>query len=48
MGAYFTGFLSPYWCFGILAIFGLAVFVSAFSITSQLENESDIEIELAM
>lgn len=47
-GAYFTGFLTPYWCFGIYAIFGCFVFLSAFSITRELETESDIEIELAM
>ena len=48
IGAYFTGFLTPYWCFGIYSIFGLAVFLSAFSITKALETESDIEVELAM
>ena len=48
LGAYFTGFVSPYWCFGIYSIFGLAVFISAFFITPELENESDLEIEMAM
>ena len=47
-GAYFTGFLTPYWCFGIYAGFGFFVFLSAFSITRELETESDIEVELAM
>ena len=48
IGAYFTGFLTPYWCFGVYSIFGLAVMLSAFSITPALEVESDIEVELAM
>ena len=47
-GAYFTGFLTPYWCFGIYAGFGFFVTLSAFSITCELETESDIEVELAM
>ena len=43
-----TGFLTPYWCFGIYAVFGIAVVLSAFSINPALEVENDIEIELAM
>lgn len=42
-----TGYVNPYWCFGIVAIFGGVVIISAFSLTNQLENESDIEVELA-
>ena len=47
-GAFMTGFLTPYWCFGIYAIFGFAVFASAFSIKPEIENESDIELMLSM
>ena len=45
-GAFMTGFLTPYWCFGVYAFFGLVVFISAFWITNALEVESDIEYEL--
>ena len=45
-GAYATGYLSPYWCFGIYTIFSIAIFASGFYITNQLEIESDIEVEL--
>ena len=46
--AFMTGFLTPYWCFGIYSIFGFAVFASAFSIKADIENESDIELMLTM
>ena len=46
--AYFLGYFSPYWCFGVYALFGFAVFLSAFWISRELEMESDIEVELAM
>ena len=45
MGAYFTGYMTPYWCFGVLTIFSLFVFMSAFLITAEMEMESDVEIE---
>ena len=44
-GAYATGYLSPYWCFGVYTIFSVAIFASGFYITNQLEIESDIEVE---
>ena len=47
-GAFMTGFLTPYWCFGIYSVFGFAVFASAFSISKEIENESDIELLLSM
>ena len=46
--AFMTGFLTPYWCFGIYSVFGFAVFASAFSINTEIENESDIELMLTM
>ena len=45
-GAFMTGFLTPYWCFGIYAIFGFVVFASAFSIKPEIEIESDIDLML--
>ena len=46
-GAFMTGFLTPYWCFGICAIFGAVCFVTAFYLKSQVEFESDIATGLA-
>ena len=47
VGAYFTSFLTPYYCFGIYAVFGLAVFLSGFSVTPELEIEGDLEYTIA-
>ena len=47
-GAYMTGYLSPYWCFGLYAMFSIAIFVSGFYITNELETESDIEVDLSL
>jgi len=46
--AYFTSYLTPYWCLGIYSIFGFAIFVSAFAIDPQLETESDLEYTAAL
>lgn len=43
-----TGFLNPYYCFGILGVLGISVVITALSIDTHLEVESDIEAELAM
>ena len=46
--AYFTSYLTPYWCLGIYSIFGFAIFVSAFAINPELEIESDLEYTAAL
>jgi MFS family permease len=46
--AYFTSFLTPYYCLGVYAAFGLAVFLSAFSVTQELEIEGDLEYTIAL
>ena len=43
-GAYFTGFLNPRWCFGLIGAFGVVVLIAAFGLNSELEKESDLSL----
>ena len=45
--AYVTGFLSPYWCFGIVTIFGVVIFGTAFTLKAHVELESDVAAGMA-
>ena len=40
-GAYLTGMVSPFWCFGVTSMFGLLIFVSALFMHSGLEVDGD-------
>jgi len=47
-GAYATGFVSPFLCFGILACFGLVVSICGCFMSPELELTGDVEAEQAL
>ena len=47
-GAYLTGYVNPYWCFGIYAFAGVLVVLSALNMNNSLEVEGDFEAEEAI
>ena len=44
-GAYLTGYVNPYWCFGIYAFAGVLVVLSTLNMNKSLEVEGDFEAE---
>ena len=42
-----TGFLSPYWCFGLVTVFGFVIFATAFYLRAHVELESDVAAGMA-
>ena len=45
--AYMTGYVNPYWCFGIYTAFCFVVFITAYCMDPKLEYESELKLEQA-
>ena len=48
VGAFMTGFVNPYWCFGYYAIFSVFTIIAALIMNPLLEIESDFDAALSM
>ena len=48
VGAFMTGYVNPYWCFGYYAIFGVFVIISSWCLNPFLEFESDFDLAMSM
>lgn len=46
--AFMTGFVSPYWCFGLYAIFAIVVIMTSLCMSPQLEFENDFDLARSM